>query len=855
MSSLPVFQVGDYVQVEPPQRNDGPNDKEEGKAQDGSTAAIESVDAKRKTRSVKYTRTATDDGGGGGGGGDGGGVSEEKTVLSTRLEHCSGAFSTTTTTTRRQSPSDSPAPSSPLLSQNLTLTQSENLSGEAKTTATKKEASRETITNTTTDGGGGEDASAVKQRSTTEAVKPVREVLKECSNWKFSRAKNAEHPLIDYLGRNRWRERGWLRVSEARHLGLVPPRPGEKLSDKENMILLTLSQTLHGVKTSTGRYRQPLSDLAHAFGRTPERISRIRNNVLDRDFDMKRKARSDAGKTVFNSETTRRRTFTPYNYFKKARTVEARAPSERPDDRSLKVEWERMSDAEREPFVVGSKSELERAVHLQEEIDQILQSCSRRVTWRELASKLNGGGGGGDGGGIASSVPIVSHETLRAHMMSLPGLSCTINRTFPEIDAACMQRRFNWAKAFWLFWNAAKSFGGGGGGGGGVITVLVHLEAKWLYAVVTRKNNRWIPMLGVEPAYRTQQHRGQIDKVTGICTVGFVPFENDITNGGVAIKIDMTRAGRMEEAKQNIYRRVYRDDGSYHTPAIPDNQLQRRGELYFRNMEVTGCSEGTDIDPKFSLLKHFDLTLLPKFDMEARRLSESNNNARVILRMQLDSTDPYNDPTFCSWLNERFDERGWIVAEQPDNSPLTNVMDACIFPSLLKHVTADQEFRKGSFTLEGEELWATVMSAYEKLPLDTIARSFAAHHQIVNAIAEYGGGNGFVREQNSLSIGARKDYLPFFNERSNSPTGVIPIISLEGVAHEVIEQRGLRYEIPDVSNEDVASLLSRQELRVIGEHLTADSHLYEQYFRALLDANIDRFGDGVTSDAENDYSI
>ena len=83
--------------------------------------------------------------------------------------------------------------------------------------------------------------------------------------------------------------------------------------------------------------------------------------------------------------------------------------------------------------------------------------------------------------------------------------------------------------------------------------MLVHMDEKWFFAIAVRKNNKHVPALAVCPAPNTVQHKSRIEKVMGLCTTGFLPFNNDIEKGGVLIKIDFERAGRIEKATRDTY--------------------------------------------------------------------------------------------------------------------------------------------------------------------------------------------------------------------------------------------------------------------------------------------------------------
>jgi len=92
-----------------------------------------------------------------------------------------------------------------------------------------------------------------------------------------------------------------------------------------------------------------------------------------------------------------------------------------------------------------------------------------------------------------------------------------------------------------------------------------------------------------------------------IVVTAFVLNGNDITAGGTAIPIACVRVGRMRKATKNSYKRVYREDGTYHYPTnIPENRLREKGKEYFQSVELTGSNEGTEKNPKMSLLKVYE---------------------------------------------------------------------------------------------------------------------------------------------------------------------------------------------------------------------------------------------------------
>jgi hypothetical protein len=72
-----------------------------------------------------------------------------------------------------------------------------------------------------------------------------------------------------------------------------------------------------------------------------------------------------------------------------------------------------------------------------------------------------------------------------------------------------------------------------------------------------------------------------------------------------------------------------------------------------------------------------------------------------------------------------------------------------------KAVTAMQGLKNGSLVIDNEELWSYVLAVYGELSVETIARAYMSHHQVVNAIADDNGGDAFVREKKALHFGIR----------------------------------------------------------------------------------------------------
>ena len=256
-----------------------------------------------------------------------------------------------------------------------------------------------------------------------------------------------------------------------------------------------------------------------------------------------------------------------------------------------------------------------------------------------------------------------------------------------------------------------------------------------------------------------------------VVTTACVLNENDITKGGTAVPVSLVRVGKLEKAKKNSYKRVYDENGSYTYPKIEENILCKEGLEYFKSYDLRGSSEGSAKKPKISLLKIYKEQIIPDFEKKVVEKYNNNGNRKVIIVKQEDSAGLHTDKTYLKEMRKIFDEKGWLLFNQPSQSPVTNVHDACIFPMMSKHVSKVQALRSGSIMLKGEELYEIVKSVWEDPNnLAAMARSFAGHHQIVCSIIEHEGDNKYLAEKGGLSFGIRRMFVT-----DAEGSGVIPV--------------------------------------------------------------------------------
>jgi hypothetical protein len=255
----------------------------------------------------------------------------------------------------------------------------------------------------------------------------------------------------------------------------------------------------------------------------------------------------------------------------------------------LRQEWRNLSADDRHEFVHLAESQKRHAASLVPDIQAVLLQMRGSITWSEGANQLRGG---------KENLPLVDAETIRKYIMKLSGSSYHSTKIHPKLDAQLRARRYQFAHAFWIFWSmTAKTFAKG------CQIILVQMDEKWFYALVVRRKNKSVPYLGIAPINHPVRHKSHIGKVLVIFSTAFEPIDNDIEKGGVAHKVSFTRVGRMTIAKRDSYKRVYKPDGGYHYPKLPENQLQKVGDPVWQHLEINGSSEGTESNPKFSLLK------------------------------------------------------------------------------------------------------------------------------------------------------------------------------------------------------------------------------------------------------------
>jgi hypothetical protein len=487
-----------------------------------------------------------------------------------------------------------------------------------------------------------------------------------------------------------------------------------------------------------------------------------------------RKRRADAGQTVFTSDSRRAATYTEGNI---GPLLLFAARAKEGESISYKDASKEYSSASTVTIAIAEDFK-ERSPFLEAELKRVLSRTNGCISWIGLERALNEDGGG---------VKMVSASTIRRYITGTPGFSYKTTHILPFLNKGTIEKRLTWALQFWVFWESAKAFEG-------VQVVLLQMDEKWCYEIVVRKNNKSVPFFGVEPLVHSVQHKSHIGKVLIIASTAFLPANNDVTAGVEAVLVGLQRAVRMVAAERDTFARVYAPDrsGSYTYPKILANRLREKGKEYFESMEITGFSTGTKKTPKYPLTEFF-ADEMERLEVLVQKI-ESRSGKRVVVQYQMDGVGLHRDHRLLAFLDEELGARGWHLKFQPPNSPITNVKDACIFPSLSKRITAEQGLSNGGRLFSPDQLWGAIKLAWESFPLDTIARSYVMHHQVVNAIASCEGGDGFMREKSSFHANVRKCCVSTVDEEGR-PTQPVNF-----------DSRKFVYPKPDVSSHDPSSL-------------------------------------------------
>jgi len=626
-----------------------------------------------------------------------------------------------------------------------------------------------------------------------------------------------DHPLYCFLFKYKNQERGWLRklIHEESNCN-TPLSLQSHLSKQESMVLTLMSSLLSGSSFFHRKMSGHVNMICHALSINAKTRKRNFLSLMEDDFIFEDAQSSRKRKTIFNDEDRRKQVFTGFNSYKKMQTKKFRETSERVPIDILKDNYDKLDNETKHSLDVMAQRDLVRSRSLWGELCDILLKSKGKVSYEKLANHLSN---------------IVDKTTIMRHLKDQEGFTTRKDRILPSLDKAAQERRVKWAETFWMFWKCVKCCPSSK-----VKFVLVHMDEKWFYAIVTRANCKVLTSIGLEPTDYYAHHKNHVGKELYIVVTAYVLNNNDITGGGKAIPISCIRVGEMLPAQKNTYKRVYKNDGSYHYPPIAENLLRKRGQEYFKPMELNGSTTGTSKNPKVSLLQKYIDEIIP--DIEQKIVDRFGSpETRVCIVKQEDGAGLHTDGTYLKTMNDLFRVRDWLLFNQPSQSPVTNIHDACIFPMMSKAVSTEQSLNFGSRMLVGEQLNQSVMKVWnDNTNLVAMSRAFAGHSQIVCAILEHKGDNKYLSEKGGLSFGVRRTYVC-----DREGEGVIPISlaptneaeTTQGLITNDLFERGMKYSPPDIRTLEKGNL-SKDMRELLNMYMDKDlmtDEVYEFFYR------------------------
>lgn len=621
-----------------------------------------------------------------------------------------------------------------------------------------------------------------------------------------------QNPLYNFLvNNNNNHEKGWLRQVIQNDTKTI--KKNTRLTQKERQVLLMISSLFSGFNFRFGaqlaRHNQIVD---YAFFISDRTTKSLFNKFIDDKFEITTKVRSDKNKTVFNSISVRKRTFTPFNVFKKDYNIKNITvfANERLSHDELKQKYEGLDDETKKKYEIEASVRHQRSSFLWDELKKLLLDTKGTLSYVAMSAQLN---------------DIVCADTIRRFLLTKEGYHIRKSRLIPHLTKGNIAKRKEWAETYWVFWKAVKTINNET-----TQYVMVHMDEKWFYAVKTRSNCKVLTSIGLEPTNHHVQHRSHVDKLMFICVTAYVLNDNDIERGGKCITVAMIPVAVEQEAARTTYKRNYYGvDGKFNYQNKDEAHLSRvKGQKYLKATELTGCStkpKKIGSLPRISLYDEYKNKIIPALEEKVVNMYNKNSDGmrrNVVIVLQEDNAGPHNSKKYNRQMDILFEEKGWVRFNQPPQSPVTNVHDAAIFPMLSKLVSRIQAVMFGGRLLVGDELRTAVDKAYfDKNNLVAMSRAFAANHQIVSAILHYKGDNGYLKEKGGLTFGIRKTFIVNKEGDGVIPVDLAPANESETFCGRLI-QVGLKYKAPNIYDlKDVT--LSRQMKIVLNKDVELDS--------------------------------
>ena len=173
---------------------------------------------------------------------------------------------------------------------------------------------------------------------------------------------------------------------------------------------------------------------------------------------------------------------------------------------------------------------------------------------------------------------------------------------------------------------------------------------------------------------------------------------------------------------------------------------------------MTGSSQGTSKDPKFSLLNYFENVVFPEIVNLTKPGAKFFGFQPVI---QGDNAGPHNDSRFMNFVKEYCVAKGWLWEPQGPQMPHMNVLDLAVFPAMSRRHCALARSVNGVKVLNEDQIWENALSVFQELPSLKIANAFVLAKEIANKIMKAKGSNDFLSDaEGGLHARTREQFLP-----------------------------------------------------------------------------------------------
>jgi len=223
-----------------------------------------------------------------------------------------------------------------------------------------------------------------------------------------------------------------------------------------------------------------------------------------------------------------------------------------------------------------------------------------------------------------------SASTIRKWVTSRKGYSLYAERIIPLLSPEQKRKHFEFA-------NTSER------AGVSEPASIYWFTMKWFWGMVMRQAAKMCEELGIDKHAFEAYHKNHINKCMGVAFTAFA-FEDNMENGGEAIKLGFFRAQSYKVAEKLVRESVRQADG---TMRQCGEIKRRKDDLYMVDCAVTGSNVGTATDPKFALKPLFEFHIFPKI---AELVGPGGRFEGYTVIIQGDNAGPHSEADFLAFV-------------------------------------------------------------------------------------------------------------------------------------------------------------------------------------------------------------